>query len=183
MKKSKFAITMHCAAAISCILTVLFVVLYRAKHYDALLSLAITFGTTFYHFAMRLLVGALVPRRFDYRKGWFRPAKWEPALYKAMRLKKWKAELPTYNPRLFSIQENSLEQILCNMCQAEVVHEVIILLSFLPIAFSSVFNGFVEFLITSVLAAGFDLLFVMLQRFNRPRIEKLMHLQNRRNGQ
>jgi len=179
MKKSKFAVTMHYAALISCVLTVLFILLYRALQHKALLSFAITFGTTFYHFAMRLLVGTLVPRRFDYRKRWFQPAKWEPALYKALRLKKWKAELPTYNPRLFSIQENSLEQIVTNMCQAEVVHEIIILLSFLPIAFSSVFNGFVEFLITSVLAAGFDFLFVMLQRFNRPRIVKLLRRNTR----
>ena len=179
MKKSKFATTMHCTAAISCIFTILFTILYRALGHNGLLSLAITFGTTFYHFAMRLLVGTLVPRRFDYRKRWFQPAKWEPALYKVLRLKKWKAELPTYNPKLFSIQENSLEQIVTNMCQAEVVHEIIILLSFLPIAFSRAFNGFVEFLITSVLAAGFDLLFVMLQRFNRPRIVKLLRRNTR----
>ena len=81
--------------------------------------------------------------------------------------------MPTYNPKLFSLQENSLEEILCNMCQAEVVHEVIILLSFVPLAFSLVWDSFFVFLITSVLAAGFDLLFVMLQRFNRPRVAKL----------
>ena len=181
MKQSKFAITMHWAAFLSCLLTVLFVYLFRTFNHKALHALAITFGTTFYHFAMRLLVGALVPKHFDYRKSWFRPAKFEPALYKALGLRRWKAQLPTYNPRLFSLQENSLEQILCNMCQAEVVHEIIILLSFLPIVFSAVLNGLVAFVITSILAAGFDLLFVMLQRFNRPRIEKLMHLQNRRN--
>ena len=174
---------MHWAALISCILTVLFVSLYRALSHNILLSLAITFGTTFYHFAMRLLVGALVPKGFDHRRRWFQPAKFEPALYRILGLRRWKVKLPTYHPGSFSLQENSMEQILNNMCQAEVVHEIIILLSFLPIAFSAVLDGLVAFVITSFLAAGFDSLFVMLQRFNRPRIEKLMHRQNRRNAQ
>lgn len=179
MKKSLFAVTMHYAALVSCVLTVLFALLYHFVGHSVLLAVAITFGTTFYHFGMRLLVGALVPKRFDYRKRWFQPAKWESALYKFLRLRKWKTQLPTYDPKLFSLQENSLEQILCNMCQAEVVHEIIILLSFLPLLFSIVWDSFLVFLITSVLAAGFDLLFVMLQRFNRPRIIKL----RRRNAQ
>ena len=155
-------------------MTVLFALLYHFFDRAALLAIAITFGTTFYHFAMRLAVGALVPKQFDYRRKWFQPAKWEPALYGFLRLRKWKTQLPTYNPKLFSLQENSLEQILCNMCQAEVVHEVIILLSFVPLLFSFVWDSFFVFLITSLLAAGFDFLFVMLQRFNRPRIIKLL---------
>jgi len=146
------------------------------------LSPAITFGTTFYHFAMRLLVGALVPNRFDYEKRWFRVSTLETALYRRLGLKRWKGQLPTYNPRLFSLEENTPEQIVCNMCQAEIVHEVIIALSFVPLLFSSVWDSFWVFLITSVLAAGFDLLFVMLQRFNRPRMIKFMHLQARRNS-
>lgn len=174
MKKSLFAVTMHLAAVISCAMTVLFALLYRHFDHSALLAVAITFGTTFYHFGMRLLVGALVPKRFDYRKKWFQPAKWEMAFYRFLRLRKWKTQLPTYNPSLFSLQENSLEQIVCNMCQAEVVHEVIILFSFVPLLFSLVWDSFFVFLITSVLAAGFDFLFVMLQRFNRPRIVKLL---------
>ena len=174
MKKSLFAVTMHYAALVSSVMTVLFTLLDHCFDHGALLAVAITFGTTFYHFAMRLLVGALVPKRFDYRKRRFQPAKWESAFYKALRLRKWKGQLPTYNPALFSLEENSPEQILCNMCQAEVVHEVIILFSFVPLLFSFVWDSFFVFLITSLLAAGFDSLFVMLQRFNRPRIRKLL---------
>ena len=174
MKKSLFAVTMHYAALVSCVMTVLFALLDHFFDRGALLAVAITFGTTFYHFGMRLLVGALVPKRFDYRKRWFQPAKWESAFYKALRLRKWKGQLPTYNPALFSLEENSPEQILCNMCQAEVVHEVIILFSFVPLLFNFVWDSFFVFLITSLLAAGFDSLFVMLQRFNRPRIRKLL---------
>lgn len=171
---------MQLVAIGTAILTPLFALLYGYLGYDFLLSAAITTGTTCYHFIMRLLVGALVPDRFDYRCRWFQQKPFEATFYKKLRLKRWKAQLPTYNPRLFSLEDNSLEQIVRNMCQAEVVHEIIIPLSFLPLFFSSALDGFWPFLITSVLAAAFDSLFVMLQRFNRPRVVKMLEHQIRR---
>ena len=59
------------------------------------------------------------------------------------------------------------------MCQAEIVHEVIIIFSFLPVLASYWFGSFAVFMITSIGAAAFDLMFVMIQRYNRPRIVKL----------
>ena len=56
------------------------------------------------------------------------------------------------------------------MCGAEVVHEVILVLSFLPLLAAFPFGSFGVFLITSLLAALYDLSFVIMQRFNRPRI-------------
>lgn len=180
MRISKFALTMQVTAICTAVLTALFSLLYYYLGQPALLSLAITFGTTCYHFSMRLLVGALIPNNFDYRRRWFQCSHFETDLYKKLRLKQWKGQLPTYNPRLFSLHDNSLEQIVRNMCQAEVVHEIIILCSFVPLLFSMVWDSFGTFLITSVLAACFDALFVMLQRFNRPRIIKMLEMQSRR---
>lgn len=137
-------------------------------------AVAITFFTTFYHFAMRLVVGSLVPNRFDCRSRWFQPKAFEEKLYKALKVKKWKAHMPTYDPCLFSLTQNSPQQLMANMCQAEVVHEVIILGSFLPLLFTLFWGSFPVFLITSVLAAGVDSLFVMLQRYNRPRVLRLL---------
>lgn len=56
------------------------------------------------------------------------------------------------------------------MCQAELVHETIVVLSFLPIAGGIRFGAYPVFIITTVLAAGYDLLFVMMQRYNRQRV-------------
>lgn len=182
MKRSVFAATMQLLAVISGGLSA---ILFWAYHYldcGFLLSPGITCVTVFFHFSMRLLVGLLVPHRFDYRSRWFQVTKAETSLYKFLRLKRWKAQLPTYNPALFSLQEQSLEQIIRNTCQAEVVHEIIILLSFIPLLFSMIWDSFSVFFITSVLAAGFDLLFVMLQRFNRPRLVRMLELQTRRNS-
>lgn len=180
MKKLTFRGAILAAAILTGLLTALTALGYRMYPAGWLLSCAITFGTTFYHFAMRLLVGALVSNRFDCRSPWFQPKAFEAPLYKALKVKKWKDRMPTYDPRLFCLTENTLEQIVRNMCQAEVVHEVIVLLSFVPMLFSLVWGSFPVFLITSILAAGIDTLFVMLQRYNRPRLVRLMNKQHSR---
>lgn len=154
--------------------------IYRFTPLGWLLSCAITFGTTFYHFAMRLIVGYLIPNAFDHRSAWFQPKAFEMKLYQKLQVKKWKDRMPTYDPRLFSITDNTLDTIVRNMCQAEVVHEVIILCSFLPLLFSLIWDSFFVFFITSVLAAAVDTLFVIMQRYNRPRLVRLMNKQNSR---
>ena len=60
------------------------------------------------------------------------------------------------------------------MCQAELVHEAIVLLSFLPLTMTPVFGAMTVFLLTSLAAACFDTLFVLMQRYNRPRILALL---------
>ena len=73
--------------------------------------------------------------------------------------------------------ENSIYRIIQNMCGAEIVHEVIMILSFLPQLTVPVFGSFWVFLITSVLAALYDSIFVMAQRFNRPRLVRIYEKQ------
>jgi len=91
-----------------------------------------------------------------------------------LRVKTWKKHLPTYDPRQFSMREHSPEQIVRNMCGAEVVHEIIIACSFLPLLMVPLFGAFWVFFITSLLAALVDSLFVMAQRYNRPRLERII---------
>ena len=139
---------------------------------------AITFGTFFYHFAMRLAVGygidAIMGNKADLRKAWFQTQPFESRLYKVLGVKNWKASLPTYAPDVFDPKQHGWVQIAQATCQAEIVHEVIIVFSFLPLLTAIPFGGFWIFLITSILAATFDLCFVIMQRFNRPRIMKLI---------
>jgi len=180
MKKLTFPQIMIGTAVCAALLTALFSLLYAWTSADWLLSAAITFGTVCYHFSMRLIVGALIPARFDYCSRWFQLTKTETKLYKTLRLKRWKDKVPTYNPRLFSLQENTPEQILCHMCQAEVVHEVIVVLSFLPLTFCYFFGSFGVFFVTSLVSAGLDSIFIMLQRYNRPRVARLLEKQQLR---
>ena len=144
-----------------------------------LFSIAITFGVTFYHFAMRLFVGYSVDRIFkngiNYNSQWFSPKKFEPHLYKKLHVHKWKEKVPTFDPEQFDIEKHTFDEIISSMCVAEIVHEAIFILALLPVFLSIPFGEFWVFLITSVLSAAFDLIFVILQRYNRPRIIRLLH--------
>ena len=177
MKKKTFRGFMIATAVCFGLLTALTAFGYACSQIGWLLDTAITFGTTFYHFAMRLVVGTFVPNTFDHKKGWFQPKAFEAELYRRLQVKKWKNHMPTFDPRLFSMQDNTPTAILAHMCQAEIVHEVIIVCSFLPVLFSLLWGSFWVFFITSVLAAGIDTSFVIMQRYNRPRVERLMSRQ------
>lgn len=175
--KNRFPLVMKTTAAITTLLTVILVLVYCFRQYSWIPAAAISCGTTAYHFLMRLAVGYLVPflthYDFHYQSRWFHPRKWEAALYKALKLRKWKGHLPTYAPGQFSLENQSLHRVIQNMCGAEVVHEIIMVFSFLPLLTIPLFGKPAVFLITSLLAALFDSLFVMAQRFNRPRLVRI----------
>ncbi len=169
---------MMSTAVITVIVTILMVVLFVNFEAGFLFSLAITFGTIAYHFVMRILVGGIINtimrNKADYNKKWYRLRPFEEKLYKKLKVKNWKKKMPTYEPELFDIKIHTFDEIAQAMCQAEVVHEVIAVLSFLPLFTVPVFGSFMVFLITSVMSACLDMSFVMMQRYNRPRIIKLI---------
>lgn len=142
------------------------------------LILTITFGTTFYHFAIRLSVGLIysivMNNRADYTKSRYRVNLWEVKLYGLLRVKKWKSKIPTYNPNDFSTQKHSLREIVQVTCQSESVHETNIVLSFIPLIASRFFGSFYVFFITSLCSAISDLMFVIVQRYNRYRLMKII---------
>ena len=146
--------------------------------YPWAISFTITFGTCFYHFAMRLMVGyglnRFMKNRADLNKRWYQLRPFEVQLYKALKVKRWKANMPTFDPSLFDPGLHSWNEIAQAMCQAEIVHEIITVLSFLPLLAAIPFGSFGVFLITSVLSALYDLSFVVMQRYNRPRIMKFI---------
>lgn len=173
MKKSIITITiLSVTAAMICL------GIYNDTKHGALLAAAITFGTTAYHFLMRLSVGFLFDKtmnnRADYTKSWYQCRTWETKLYERLHVKRWKRGIPTYDSSLFDCKKHSWHEIVQASCQAELVHEVIALLSFLPILFSVWFDATAVFLITSVLAASVDITFVIIQRYNRPRMMRLI---------
>ena len=165
------------AASISLLITILFAAVYFLGSHWAM-PFAITFGTCFYHFAMRLLVGQIIHRKMqnkaEYRKTWYQLRPFEHKLYRLLKVKSWKGKMPTYDPKVFDLRIHSWEEIAQAMCQAEIVHEVIVVLSFLPLLAAFPFGAFSVFFITSLLAALYDLTFVIMQRFNRPRIIKFI---------
>ena len=179
MKKKMEKITLDLA-----VLSVLFVALWIMYRGELFLILSITFCTALYHFAMRLMVGIIcnkfIEPKLNYNSEWFKEKKFEKKLYKFLKVKKWKKFAPTYSPESFSLKDNSKEDIIRTMCGAEVVHELIIVFSFLPLIFSGLLDSFYEFLFTSIIAALVDSVFVIIQRFNRPRVKKLLERRNKK---
>lgn len=158
--------------------TVILSVWYLSTPCEVLLSLAITFGTTAYHFVMRLLVGlvfsSVMNNKADYRKRWYQVGRLEMTIYQKLKVSKWKGKMPTYDRTLFDPRVHTWDEIAQSTCQAELVHETIVLLSFLPVAAGLWFGSYTVFIITSVLAALLDMVFVIMQRYNRQRIIKLL---------
>lgn len=165
-------------SVISLILTIMLALIYQVLGNDIVFSLLITFGTITYHLVIRLMAGGLINcfmrNRADYTKKWFYVPHRELKFYQAIKVKKWKNKMPTYSEDTFDVSKHTWDEIVQATCQSEVVHEVNVMLSFVPILASLWVGEFEVFLVTSTLSAGFDLLFVFMQRFNRARILKMM---------
>lgn len=177
-----FARTIILFALFSGILAAVCTIWYLFAGSSLLLSLAITFCTFFYHFAMRLLVGIAVPTITNPDCRWFRPRVFEPKLYAILKIRRLKKRAPTYDPGLFSLEQCSVAQLLQNSCRAELIHEIIMVLSFLPVFAIGRFGAPLVFWSTSVLASLFDSLFVMIQRYNRPRLVRISEKERRKHG-
>ena len=166
-------------AAFSLAATVILAISYKVTSSGILLPLAITSGTIAYHFVMRLMVGlafhATMRNKADYRKRWYQVSKREMAVYEKLKVKQWKRRMPTYDPSLFDPRLHTWEEIVQAMCQAELVHETIAVLSFLPILAGIWFGEYPVFIVTSVLSAACDIVFVIMQRYNRQRVTKLLN--------
>ena len=173
MKKKMISITVFLFIGFAIFLPVFIV----TKN-DIVEIFTITIGITLYHFAMRLAVGTVVNlimnNQANYKSVWFREKSFENKLYKRMRVRKWKKYLPTYSPETFDTSQKTVKEIVGATCQAEIVHEVIMVFSLLPIALIPFLGGAVAFIITSVLSMMIDCVFVILQRYNRPKLVKVM---------
>lgn len=170
-------VMMRLLTAFCVVATIITSILFCCFSKDIYLTLAITFGTTAYHLGMRLLVGLLynvmMNNRADYTRKWFQARSWEKKLYQLLKVKTWKDKMPTYNPEIFSIKNHTWHEIAQAMCQSELVHETNMVLSFLPLIAVKWFGSFYVFLITSICGSLFDLVFVIMQRYNRTRVIRI----------
>lgn len=71
--------------------TMVTAILYQKTLLEIWLTIAITFGTTAYHFIMRWVVAfiynSIMHNRADYRKHWYQVSKSEMKLYEKLRVK------------------------------------------------------------------------------------------------
>ena len=178
-KKSGPAIFMYCVIGITIITWVVCFTLYYRNIYKngIILWTGITAFTIMYHFWGRIIMGnvsKLFKKHLNYKQWWCRQKKFEKGLYKLLRVKEWKGKALTYNPELFSLKENSLEDIANTMVKAETDHWINEVISLSTLLFPLLWGQFWIFLITAVAAMIFDAQFIVIQRYNRPRIVKIL---------
>ncbi|MBR1639120.1 MAG: hypothetical protein IJ688_07025 [Treponema sp.] len=136
-------------------------------------SAFVAFQFLIFHFTPPIcaLITFLVSRRKDYYNSWwFRQHEWEKKLCKKINLKKWKNRVSTYDRSLFSSEKFSKERLMLNITQSEIVHELIFVMSFLPLIMAKDFEHFPLLLILCIIFALTNVPFILIQRYNRPRV-------------
>ena len=176
-KKSGSAIFMYIVIAITLVLSVVCFTLYYGKIFvnEAVCWTGIVSFMIMYHLWLRIIMGN-VSKLFkpNPKNWWFREKPFEKKLYKLLRVKKWKGKALTYNPEAFSLKTNSLDDVAMIMVKSELDHWINQIISLLSVLFSLIWGRFAIFLITAICAMLFDGQFIVIQRYNRPRIMKVI---------
>ena len=178
------AIFMYSVIAIGVILSVLCLSGYYGEYTenDIVLWIGITAFTITYHFWGRIILGnvsKLFRKYINYKQWWFKERKFEKKLYEILKVKKWKGKALTYNPEQFDLRQNSLEQILNTMTKSEVDHWINEAISISTMFFGLIWGQTWIFVLTAIAAMLFDGQFIVIQRYNRPRIEKILERQEK----
>lgn len=156
-------------------------------HYSALyennviLWIGIVAFTVMYHLWVRIIMGnvtKLFKDKIKYTIWWFNERKFEKKLYKLLRVKKWKDKALTYNPELFSLKEHSLNEIVNAMTKAEIDHWINEIISLSTILFGVIWGHIWIFILSAIISMVFDAQFIVIQRYNRPRVLKLLEKQH-----
>lgn len=180
LKKSGPAIFMYCVIALTLIISIICFSLYYRNVYKSggILWTGIVAFTIMYHFWVRIIMGnvsKILKKHVNYKQAWFKERKFEKTLYKILHVKDWKRKALTYNPEQFSLKENSLEELANNMSRAEVDHWINELIALSTILFSIPWGAFWVFFISAIVAMMFDGQFIIIQRYNRPRVVRIIN--------
>lgn len=181
-KKSGPAIFMYCVIAVTVIISIICFYMYYGNIYknEIILWTGIIAFTIMYHFWVRIIMGnvsKLFKKHINYKQWWFREKGFEKELYKLLRVKDWKGKALTYNPESFSLKEHSLEEIANNMAKVEVDHWINEVISLSTLLFIIPWGRVWAFFISAIVAMVFDSQFIIIQRYNRPRVERILEKQ------
>ena len=134
------------------------------------------------------IIGRLIP------KGWFRPDcfPWrchpaEQKLWKWLRVRQWQSKVPDMSriftklmpaKKLTRETYGDLPRMIEETCAAEWTH---ILLSLMGLAMLRIWPGVGGVCVTAVYILLGNLPFIAIQRYNRPRLQKLLAMQRQKN--
>ena len=133
------------------------------------------------------LLGRILP------KSWFcgdafpyhcRP--WEQKLWRALHIKEWQSRVPDMSrllPALMPAKKltaetfSDLPRMIQETCVAEMIH---VLLSLTGLGCLAIWPGIGGVIVTAVYILLGNLPFILIQRYNRPRLQRLLALQRRK---
>lgn len=176
-KKSGPAIFMYSVIAATVVTALVCFVLYYGGTTDSelVLWIGIVAFMIMYHFWVRIIMGNVTKLfEIDRNHWWFKELPFEKSLYKLLCVKSWKGKALTYNPEHFSLKLHAPQEIADVTAKSEVDHWVNEVISVSSIFFSLLWGEFWIFLLTAVAAMIFDAQFIIIQRYNRPRLLRLM---------
>ncbi len=171
------AILMYCIIAVTLVASVVSFTFYYGNFSQnvAFLWVGIVAFTIMYHLWMRIIMGNVSKLfKVSYNEWWFKEKAFEKKLYTFLKVKKWKGKALTYNPELYCVKDRSLEEIADTTAKSELDHWINVLISASTIAFGFIWGEIWIFSIAAFFAAVFDSQFIIIQRYNRPRLLRLI---------
>ena len=186
MKDTKLsgpAIFMYSTIVLMAVLSTAMFVLYYGDFTDngIILWIGIVSFMILYHFGTRILMGEISKLwHISYKHPWFRPRRFEKKLYGLLRVREWRDKVLTFNPDEFLMAKRTLPEIADTMAKAETDHWINEIISVTAIFFCLLWGMFPIFLITSIAAMLFDAQFILVQRFNRPKIVRLIEAKEKK---
>ena len=143
--------------------------------------------------AVPWLVRFLVPKKYFNENRWlFKERKFESSFYRKIKVTKWKDKLPDAG-KLIHFQRDSLpcditeeyiNRFITECCIAELGHLTVGIVGFSSLFFVFFIPGDKKmehlgvFLLLAVMDMAIQMLFIIIQRYNRPRLIKLRKLYN-----
>ncbi|MBQ4120654.1 MAG: hypothetical protein IJD35_01430 [Clostridia bacterium] len=181
--KSNSALFMYIVIALMLTVSGVCFVLYYGTFTDSriVLWVGVASFTILYHFWLRIIMGS-VTRRFPirYTAWWFKERRFERRLYKLLRVRKWKGKVLTYDPGAFSLKQHSYEEVANAMAKAETDHWINQLISLSTMLFSLMWGAPWLFISTGIVGMLFDMQFILVQRFHRPIIVRVIDKERKR---
>ncbi|MBQ4150431.1 MAG: hypothetical protein IJC81_01325 [Clostridia bacterium] len=128
-----------------------------------------------YHFGLRILMGEVTKHfKIIFRHPFYKERRFEKGLYKLLKVRKWKDKVLTFEPENYDFENRTLEQLATTMAKSELDHWINEVISVLSLLFIFLWGCPPAFLISAVAAMIFDAQFIIVQRYNRPIVVRLI---------
>lgn len=166
--------TLYLISGGSITLMFVFFALFVRTNNNLMLIIAVLMLNAAFQVIARLLIGTICEGVFENginsSGDWYKTSAFEDRLYGTLNIKGLKKFLPTFERTDFSLKKDSIQYIIDTGCEVEVEHELCIAASMLGVLFALIFGKVWLFAIVAATAVIYDLLFVVVQRFNRSRL-------------